>query len=84
MTAVGKIFKPALKRDCAERHLGELLCDEPIESLAVREVLGRGQVVHIVLQRQEPQARESRMRIDAALKPYLLSIDWNAPPVPNA
>ncbi|MCC2676641.1 MAG: acyl-CoA synthetase, partial [Ramlibacter sp.] len=45
MTAVGKIYKPALRQDCARRHLLEMLQDEPIADLAVREEPGRGQVV---------------------------------------
>jgi len=78
-TAVGKVFKPALRRDCAERHLRELLRSEPIKSLTVSEEPGRGHVVRIALHRQEPQDQECRTRIDAALKPYLLSIDLTVP-----
>jgi fatty-acyl-CoA synthase len=79
MTEVGKIFKPALRQDCAERHLRELLRGEPIESLAVRNVPGRGQVVRIELRLGADDAHESRNRIDGALKGYLLSIDWDSP-----
>ena len=78
MTAVGKVFKPALRRDSAERRLRELLQNEPIESLTVSEQPGRGHVVRIALRRQEPQDQDCRTRIDVALKPYLLSVDWTA------
>ena len=76
MTAVGKIFKPALRQHCAEHHLRKLLHDEPIDSLAVRDDPGRGRVVRIGLRPDAASAQNCRARIDDALKGYLLSIDW--------
>ena len=67
MTAVGKIYKPALRQDCTRRHLLEVLQGEPITVLAVREEPGRGQVVCIELAPAEEGAiRETRQRIAAA------------------
>ena len=84
MTAVGKIFKPALRQQCAEHHLRELLGDEPIESLLVRDDPGRGQVVRIALRPGAVSAQETRSRIATALKGYLLSIDWASPQAGSA
>jgi len=77
MTAVGKIYKPALRQDCARRHLLEVLQGEPIADLAVREEPGRGQVVSIELAAaEEGVSHETRRRIAADLKGYLLTIEW--------
>lgn len=80
MTAVGKIFKPALRQDCAQRHLLEVLQGEPIAALAVREDPGRGQVVCIEL---APAAADdshaTRLRIATSLKGYLLTLEWATP-----
>ena len=77
MTAVGKIYKPALRQDCTRRHLLELLQGEPIAALVVREEPGRGQVVCIELAAQEAgSSHEIRQRIAAALQGYLLTLEW--------
>jgi fatty-acyl-CoA synthase len=80
MTAVGKIYKPALRQDCARRHLLEVFRDEPIVDLAVREDPGRGQVVRIELSAAEDGvSEETRRRIAAGLKGYLLTLEWATP-----
>lgn len=80
MTAVGKIYKPALRQDCAQRHLLEVLHGEPITSLTVREESGRGQVVRIELAALEESASHAtRLRIAASLKGYLLTLEWATP-----
>ena len=77
MTAVGKIYKPALRQDCTRRLLLEVLQGEPIAALAVREEPGRGQVVCIELAAAEEGATyEARQRIAADLKGYLLTLEW--------
>jgi len=77
MTAVGKIYKPALRQNCARRHFLEVLHGEPIAALAVREEAGRGQVVSIELAAAgEGASRETRQRIADALKGYLLTLEW--------
>ncbi|MDB5858669.1 MAG: acyl-CoA synthetase [Ramlibacter sp.] len=85
MTAVGKIYKPALRQDCARRHLLEVLQGEPIAALSVREDPGLGQVVCIELAAAEAEvARETRQRIAAALQGYLLTLEWPASPADAA
>ena len=76
MTAVGKIYKPALRQDCTRRHLLELLQGEPIVALAVREEPGRGQVVCIELAATEDGSHETRQRIAAGLAGNLLALEW--------
>jgi fatty-acyl-CoA synthase len=77
MTAVGKIYKPALRQDCTRRHLLEVLQGEPIAALTVREEPGRGQVVCIELAAAEKgSSHETRQRIAADLKGYLLTLEW--------
>ena len=77
MTAVGKIYKPALRQDCAQRHLLEVLQGEPIAALAVREEPGRGQVVRIELAATEESCSdETRQRITTDLRGYLFTLEW--------
>jgi fatty-acyl-CoA synthase len=77
VTAVGKIYKPALRQDCTRRLLLELLQGEPIAALVVREEPGRGQVVCIELaDAGEDSSRDTRQRIAAALTEYLLELEW--------
>jgi fatty-acyl-CoA synthase len=77
MTAVGKVYKPALRQDCTRRHLLELLEAEPIAALAVREEPGGGQVVCIELaSAEEGSAHQTRQRIAAALAGYLFTLEW--------
>jgi hypothetical protein len=77
MTAVGKVYKPALRQDCARRHLMEVLQGEPIAALAVHEEPGRGQVVRIELaDSDDGSLHESRTRIATVLKGYLLTLEW--------
>ena len=77
MTAVGKVYKPALRQDCARQHLLEVLQGESIADLTVREEPGRGQVVHIELPAaEEGPTQKTRQRIAAALKGYLLTLEW--------
>ena len=78
MTAVGKIYKPALRQDCTRRHLLELLRGELILALAVREEPGRGQVVSIELAAAaEGSSHAARQRIAASLTGYLLTLEWS-------
>jgi len=77
MTAVGKIYKPALRQDCTRQHLLEVLQGESIAALAVREEPGRGLVVCIELAAaEEGSSHETRQRIAAVLKGYLLTLEW--------
>jgi fatty-acyl-CoA synthase len=77
MTAVGKVYKPALRQDCTRRHLLEVLRGEPIASLAVREDPGCGLVVCIELAAaDEAASHPTRQRIAAGLKGYLLELEW--------
>jgi fatty-acyl-CoA synthase len=81
MTAVGKIYKPALRLDCAQRHLLEVLQGEPIAALAVREEPGRGQVAYIELTSDgQYVVQDTRVRIADVLKGYLLAIEWASAP----
>ena len=77
MTAMGKVYKPALRQDCTRRLLLELLQDEPIAALDVRGEPGRGQVVCIELADAGEEAlRDTRQRIAASLTGYLLDLEW--------
>jgi fatty-acyl-CoA synthase len=79
LTAVGKIYKPALREDCARRHLMEVLQAEPITSLAVRDDPARGRILCIELGQDGPDAvARTHQRIADTLKPYLLSVEWSA------
>ena len=79
MTAVGKVYKPALRQDCARRHLLEVLRSEPIARLTVRDEPARGRVVAIELSvAEEGAVQEARQRIAAQLEGYLLSLEWAA------
>lgn len=84
VTAVGKVYKPALRQDCTRRLLLDVLEGEPIAALDVREAPGRGQVACIELAAaDEASTRATRRRITAALAGYLLALEW-APPGPIA
>jgi len=75
MTAVGKVYKPALRQDCTRRHLLEVLHDEPIALLTVREDPARGRVVCIELSvAEEGSIQEARQRIATRLEGYLLTV----------
>jgi fatty-acyl-CoA synthase len=77
MTAVGKIYKPALRQQCAQLHLQEVLRHEPIAALAVREDTSCGQVVRIELAIDDVDVQhQTRTRIAAALNGYLLTVEW--------
>lgn len=77
MTAVGKVYKPALRQHCAQQHLLEVLQGEPIAALAVRDEPGRGQVVSIELAATEAGCTQAtRQRITTVLKAYLLTLEW--------
>jgi fatty-acyl-CoA synthase len=77
VTAVGKIYKPALRLDCTRRHLLEVLAQERIASLMVREDPGRGRVVAIELACAGQGAEAERRRsIVAKLEGYLLTLEW--------
>ncbi|MCC2632748.1 MAG: hypothetical protein K0S48_634 [Ramlibacter sp.] len=80
VTAVGKIYKPALRHDCTRRHLSHLLEAESIARLLVRDGTGGRQVVSIELAAGEPGVLdELRRRIGAALSGYLFAIEWLDP-----
>jgi fatty-acyl-CoA synthase len=79
MTAVGKVYKPALRQNCAQRHFLEVLRGEPIAGLTVRDDPARGQVVSIELASGDEGSRhDTRARIAAALNGYLLAVEWAA------
>jgi fatty-acyl-CoA synthase len=73
-TAVGKTFKPALRRDCAESLMKQVLAGEPIASLEVIEDPGRGRLVRIAL--VQPCENNPRDRIVAKLGNYLVTVEW--------
>ncbi len=78
VTAMGKVYKPALRQDCTRRHLLEVLGDEPIATLEVRDDPGRGQVVAIGLVFSEEGVQaEIRRRIVANLGGYLFTVEWS-------
>jgi fatty-acyl-CoA synthase len=80
LTAVGKIYKPALRNDCTQRELSQLLAREPIARLAVREAADGRQVVGIELANAEPAVlHASRERIADALSGYLFTLEWLDP-----
>jgi fatty-acyl-CoA synthase len=80
MTAVGKIYKPSLRRDCTRRLLFEVLQDEPLAVFDVREEPGRGQLECIELAAaDEGSSKETRRRIAAALEGYLFTVEWATP-----
>jgi fatty-acyl-CoA synthase len=73
-TAVGKTYKPALRRDCAESHIRQVLAGEPIASLEVIEDPGRGRLARIAL--VQPCEMDPKDRIAAKLGNYLLTVEW--------
>lgn len=73
-TAVGKTYKPTLRRDCAESHLKQVLAGEPITSLTLIEDPGRGRVLKITL--WPACGNEPRDRIVAKLSHYLVTVEW--------
>jgi fatty-acyl-CoA synthase len=79
VTAVGKIYKPALRHDCTRRQLLETLEAEPITGLAVRDGAGGGLIVSIELAAAELDVLgKSRERISGALSGYLFTLEWPA------
>jgi fatty-acyl-CoA synthase len=77
VTAVGKIYKPALRHDSTRRKLSQVLGAEPIARLAVRDGAGGGQIVSIELVSAEPAVLNgTRRRISAALAGYLFTLEW--------
>lgn len=81
MTGVGKIFKPALRSQCAEALFGEILDGEPVRSLAVSEKSKRGILLEISIDADSfdgPGQRDAAQhRIAQKLAPYLVSIAWS-------
>lgn len=70
MTSVGKVFKPALRCDAAERLLEGLLADIPHRAIAVGEDGSRG--LHVTVScslRDDIEA--TRRKLDERLQPFL-------------
>lgn len=80
VTAVGKVFKPALRRDCAQRHLRWLLRHEPVASLEVTDDARHANVVTIELAIGCTAPRDAQARIEHALQGYLFSLRWRGIP----
>ncbi|MEC4723697.1 AMP-binding protein [Noviherbaspirillum sp. CPCC 100848] len=81
MTGVGKIFKPALRSQCAAALFGEVLDGEPVRSLIVSEKSKRGMLLEIGLDADASDNADQRelaqQRIAKKLAPYLVSIAWS-------
>ncbi|HEY8360781.1 MAG TPA: AMP-binding protein, partial [Ramlibacter sp.] len=80
MTGAGKIHKPALRIDCTQRLLSQMLLAEPIARLAVRQAADGRQVVGIALAAAEPAVLdESRRRIGTLMSGFLFAVEWQDP-----
>ncbi len=77
MTGVGKVFKPALRNQCASILFAEILHGEPIRSLSVSENSKRGRLLEISLDGSAEQRTPVQCRIEDKLAPYLISVAWN-------
>lgn len=79
MTGVGKVFKPALRNQCAATLFNEVLSGEPIRSLSVSENSKRGRLLEIDLDIASDQRPLVQSRIEETLAPFLVSIAWTTP-----
>ena len=77
MTGVGKVFKPALRNQCATTFFGEILDGEPVRSLKASENSKRGMLLEIRLDVAPDQCDAVQSRIEEKLAPYVVSIAWN-------
>ena len=75
LTAVGKVFKPQLRLDAARRHFAELLREEPVARLDVRDHPVRGRMACLTLE-PCPDEAGARARIGYALQPYAVALVW--------
>ncbi|MES2536024.1 MAG: AMP-binding protein [Pseudomonadota bacterium] len=78
MTGTGKVFKPALRNQCAANLFAEILNGEPVRSLSVSEHSKPGRLLDIDLDVTAGQRATVQCRIEEKLTPYLLSLAWNA------
>ena len=76
VTGVGKVFKPALRCDCAERLFREELAGEPVKALAVSESARRGMTVRVTLNDDVSERDEVIKRLREKLKLYLIDLVW--------
>lgn len=77
MTGVGKVFKPALRNQCATTLFAEILNGEPVRSLSVSENSKRGRLLAIGLDAIVEQRTSVQRRIEEKLAPYLVSVSWD-------
>lgn len=77
VTGVGKVFKPALRNQCATTLFAEILNGEPVRSLSVTENSKRGRLVAIGLDVIVEQRTSVQRRIEEKLAPYPVSVTWN-------
>lgn len=77
VTGVGKVFKPALRNQCATTLFTEILNGEPIRSLSISENSKRGRLLEIGLNVVAEQRTLIQNRIEEKLAPYLVSVAWN-------
>lgn len=77
MTGIGKVFKPALRNQCASTLFAEILIDEPLRTLLVIENSRCGRLLEIDLDIAAENRMPVQSRIEEKLAPYLVSIAWN-------
>jgi fatty-acyl-CoA synthase len=78
MTGIGKIFKPALRSQCAAALFTELLEGEPVRVLSVSEDARRGRLVDLQLGAAADEHAVAQRRIEDKLAPYLVTASWHA------
>ncbi len=77
MTAVGKVFKPALRNRCAETLFAEALLGEPVRSLSASEDAQRGKLLRIGLDVTAGQRVAVQRRITEKLAGFLVTVCWD-------
>lgn len=77
LTGVGKVFKPALRNQCATTLFAEVLADEPVRSLNVTEQGQRGARLDISVDVDAHQRPAVQQRIADKLGSYLVTVAWH-------
>ncbi|RJF86979.1 acyl-CoA synthetase [Oleomonas cavernae] len=72
LTPVGKVFKPALRLDCAERLFREVLAGEALDMITVQQDAQRG----LVIQLAAAPDLSLQSRVATRLQNYLVTVDW--------
>lgn len=76
-TAVGKVFKPQLRIDCAERLIGELLVHQPVQRIKVRDESTGARVVQITLEKVIGEERDAaQIAVRNTLKGHLFTVEF--------